>query len=69
MPTKVGTYLVIKLIHAPRNVSHAIRAISTTTSPTNSLRMKGGTPFIRKLFVGLVVVQIARMAWDTLRGA
>nr|WP_219630943.1 TSUP family transporter [Stenotrophomonas maltophilia] len=33
------------------------------------LALKGGTPFIRKLFVGLVVVLIARMAWDTLRGA
>ena len=33
------------------------------------LALKGGTPFIRKLFVGLVVVLIARMAWDTFRGA
>ena len=30
---------------------------------------RGGTPFIRKLFVGLVVVLIARMAWDTFRGS
>jgi len=33
------------------------------------LALKGGTPFIRKLFVGLVVVLIARMAWDTFRGS
>ncbi len=33
------------------------------------LALKGGTPFIRKLFVGLVVVLIARMAWDTFRAA
>jgi uncharacterized membrane protein YfcA len=33
------------------------------------LALKGGTPFIRKLFVGLVVVLIARMAWDTFRSA
>ncbi|PAM55445.1 hypothetical protein CEJ63_21805, partial [Acinetobacter baumannii] len=33
------------------------------------LALKGGTPFIRKLFVGLVVVLIARMAWDTFRSS
>ncbi len=29
------------------------------------LALRGGTPLIRKLFVALVVVLIARMAWDT----
>jgi hypothetical protein len=33
------------------------------------LALKGGTPFIRKLFVGLVVVLIARMGWDTFGGS
>ncbi len=32
------------------------------------LALRGGTPFIRKLFVGLVVVLIARMGWDTFAG-
>lgn len=32
------------------------------------LALHGGTPVIRKLFVGLVVVLIARMAWDTFGG-
>ena len=32
------------------------------------LALRGGTPFIRKLFVGLVVVLIARMGWETFGG-
>ena len=32
------------------------------------LALRGGTPLIRKLFVGLVVVLITRMAWDTFNG-
>jgi len=32
------------------------------------MALRGGTPFIRKLFVGLVVVLIARMGWDTFAG-
>jgi len=28
------------------------------------MALRGGTPVIRKLFVALVVVLIARMAWD-----
>ncbi len=30
------------------------------------MALRGGTPLIRKLFLALVVVLIARMAWDTL---
>jgi uncharacterized membrane protein YfcA len=33
------------------------------------LALRGGTPVIRKLFVTLVVVLIAKMGWDTLAGA
>ncbi|MNN49942.1 hypothetical protein D3C81_1645040 [compost metagenome] len=33
------------------------------------MALRGGTPLIRKLFLALVVVLIARMAWDTLGGA
>jgi len=32
------------------------------------LALRGGTPLIRRLFLALVVVLIARMGWDTLRG-
>jgi len=32
------------------------------------LALRGGTPLIRQLFLALVVVLIARMGWDTLRG-
>lgn len=32
------------------------------------LALRGGTPLIRKLFVAMVVVLIARMAWDTFGG-
>ena len=33
------------------------------------MALRGGTPLIRKLFLALVVVLIARMAWDTLGAA
>ena len=33
------------------------------------MALRGGTPLIRKLFLALVVVLIARMAWDTLGSA
>ncbi len=32
------------------------------------LALRGGTPLIRQLFLVLVIVLIARMGWDTLRG-
>ncbi len=43
-------------------------AMANVTGAVVGTRMalRGGTPLIRKLFVGLVVVLIARMGWDTL---
>ena len=32
------------------------------------LALRGGTPLIRKLFLALVLVLVARMAWDTVAG-
>ncbi|WP_305806559.1 TSUP family transporter [Stenotrophomonas sp. YIM B06876] len=52
--------LAIAMPMAAANISGAV--VGTR------LALRGGTPFIRKLFVALVVVLIARMAWDTFGG-
>ena len=55
---------VLLLFAVPMAVANIVGSVVGTR-----LALRGGTPFIRKLFVGLVVVLIARMAWDTFRSS
>ncbi|MNV36867.1 hypothetical protein D3C71_1283610 [compost metagenome] len=52
---------VLLAIAVPMAVANISGAVVGTR-----MALRGGTPLIRKLFLALVVVLIARMAWDTL---
>jgi len=59
----VPTGNILWLFALPMAVANIIGSVVGTR-----MALRGGTPFIRKLFVGLVVVLIARMGWDTFAG-
>jgi len=56
----VPTGNILLLFAVPMAVANIVGSVVGTR-----LALRGGTPFIRKLFVVLVVVLIARMGWDT----
>lgn len=59
----VPTGHFLALLAIPMALANILGALTGTR-----LALRGGTPLIRKLFVVLVVVLIARMAWDLLYG-